>query len=209
MKKNVMCIAVIAMLTGLMMTGCGGSKKAAKGYSADQTKPTTIPQAQAANRGLKLAKEECEDLALEATTNLRESGNGVSDKESFAVNIALLDARAKLAQQLEVLVNGLIRNFNQQHEADKDFASIAKASQLQQGYFEQFLSNTRSICKNTYVKEDGKYNVYVCIEMGEQQIKSMYKKLSDDKKIAIDFAEKQFLDELNKAKEDFRQQQLK
>jgi hypothetical protein len=197
------------MFMGLVMTGCGGSKKASKGYAVEQKQPSTVEQEQSANRGLKLKKEECEELALEATTNLRESGNGVSDKESFALNLALLDARSKLAQQLEVMVNGLIRNFNQQHEADKDFASMAKAGQLQQAYFEQFFTNTRPICKNTYVKEDGKYNVYVCIEMGEQMKKAMHKKLSDDKKIAVDFAEKQFLDELNKAKEDFRQQQLK
>jgi hypothetical protein len=189
------------------MTGCGSSKKSSTGYAVEQTKPSTIPQAEAANRGIKLAKEECEELALEVTTNLRETGNGVSNKESFAVNLALLDARAKLAQQLTVMVSGLIRNFNQQHEADKDFASVAKASQIQQGYFEQFLTNTRPICKNTYVKEDGRYNVYVCIEMGDEQVKEIYKKLSNDKKIAVDFAEKQFLDELNKAKEDYRQQQ--
>jgi hypothetical protein len=194
------------MFLGLMMTtGCGSSKK---GYESKQTKPATLPQKQAANRGLKLAKEECEEKALEATKNLREVGNGVSDKESFAVNLAFLDARAKLSQQLGVLINGLIRNFNQQHEADADFASVAKASQIQQGYFEQFLENTRSICKNTYVREDGKYNVFVCIELGEQQAKAMHKKLSEDKKIAVDFAEKQFMDELEKAKEDFRQQQL-
>jgi hypothetical protein len=191
-----------------MVTGCGGGKKASRGYAYEQKKPSTEAQATAANRGLKLQKEECEDLALEETSSLRESGNGISDKESFAVNLALLDARAKLAQQLEVMVNGLIRNFNQQHEASGGFASLAKASQIQQGYFEQFLANTRPICKNIYVKEDGKYNVYVCIEMDEQQKKAMYSKLSSDRKIAIDFAEKQFMDELNKAKEDFRRQQL-
>ncbi|MDR0725741.1 MAG: hypothetical protein LBF59_07035, partial [Prevotellaceae bacterium] len=61
MKKNVMYIAMIAMFAGLIMTGCGSSKKASKGYSANQTKPSTEQQAEAANRGLKLAKEECED----------------------------------------------------------------------------------------------------------------------------------------------------
>jgi hypothetical protein len=209
MNKNLILIAITAIFAGVMITGCVGSKKAATGYAVEQKKPSTVEQAQAANRGLKLVKEECEELALEATANIREAGNGVSDKEAFALNLALLDARSKLSQQLEVSVNGMIRKFNQQHEADKDFASTAKAGEVQQAYFEQFLTDTRLICKNTYVKEDGKYNVYVCIEMDEQKKRSMYKKLSDDKKIAIDFAEKQFLDELDKAKEDFRQQQLK
>jgi hypothetical protein len=208
MNKKWIFIAATVMFAGLAMTGCK-SKKVSSGYAYEQTKPSTVEQAQAANRGLKLQKEECEELALEATDNIREAGNGVSDKEAFALNLALLDARSKLAQQLEVMVNGLIRNFNQQHEGDQDFASMLKAGQVQQAYFEQFLTNTRPICKNTYVKDDGKYNVYVCIEMSEQMKKAMHKRLSDDKKIAIDFAEKQFIDELNKAKEDFRQQQLK
>jgi hypothetical protein len=208
MKTNFLKIVTLTAFAALVITGCKSSKQVSTGYAANQKKPTTVEQQQAANRGLRLQKEECEELALEQVENLRESGNGISDKEAFAVNLALLDARSKLAQQLEVLINGLIRNFNQQHEADDDFASTAKAGQIQQGYFEQFLTNTRAICKNVYVKEDGKYNVYVCVEMGEQQQRAMYKKLSDDKKIAVDFAEHQFLQELEKAKEDYRQKQL-
>ena len=204
MNTKFLKVAAIAVL-GVVMIACKSNKQ---GYNANQAKPVTEAQRQAANRGTKLQKEECEEMALEASNNLRESGNGISDKEAFAVNLALLDARSKLAQQLEVLVNGLIRNFNQQHEANKDFASVGKASQIQQGYFEQFLTNTRLVCKNTYVKEDGKYNVYVCVEMNEQQQKAMYKKLSDEKKIAVDFAEHQFLKDLEKAKEDYRQKQL-
>ena len=207
MRTTFFRIAAIAVVAATMI-GCKSNKQVASGYNANQKTPVTVEQRQAANRGVKLQKEECEELALEATTNLREAGNGISDKEAFAVNLALLDARSKLAQQLEVLVNGLIRNFNQQYEADKDFASAGKAGQVQQGYFEQFLTNTRPICKNTYVKEDGKYNVYVCVEMNEQQQKAMYKKLSNDKKIAVDFAEHQFLQDLEKAKDDYRKQQL-
>ncbi|MDR1122214.1 MAG: hypothetical protein LBM08_15070 [Dysgonamonadaceae bacterium] len=208
MKTNFLKMVAMATFTVLVMTGCKSSNQASNGYVSNQKTPSTVEQRQAANRGLKVQKEECEELALEMDVkNLRESGNGVSDKESFAVNLALLDARAKLAQQLEVLVSGLIRNFNQQHAADKDFTSVEKASQLQQGYFEQFLTNTRPICKNTYVKEDGKYNVYVCVEMGEQQQRAMYKKLSDDKKVSVDFAEHQFMQELGKAKGDYLQKQ--
>lgn len=196
---------IVVMTMAMVFTSCKTSKDVS--YSANQATPTTKPQEQAANRGLKIAKEECEEKALEQVNTLRESGNGISDKEAFATNLALLDARAKLAQQLEVLVNGLIRNFNQQHEADGDFTSVAKAGQLQQAYFEQFLTNTSPICKNTYVKDDGKYNVYVCVELGNDDKKTMYKKLSDDKKLQVDFQEHQFLQELDKAKEDYRKKQ--
>lgn len=207
--KRIFLFAATAACTGLMMTGCGGAKQlSTTGYNTEQKAPVTAEQSKAANRGLRLDKEECEEKALEETANLREAGNAVSDKESFAVNLALVDARAKLAQQLEVLVNGLIRSFNQQHESGEASASVAKASSVQQAYFEQFLTNTRPICKNTYVLENGKYNVYVCVEMGEQQQRAIYKKLSADQKLATDFAEKQFLDELSKEKEAFRQKQL-
>ena len=208
MKTNFTKIITAIMIVA-MLGSCASSKKtASSGYNANQTKPATVEQASAANRGLKLQKEECEAMALAATDNLRESGNGISDSESFAVNIALLDARSKLAQQIEVLISGMIRTFNQQHQAGQASSSVSKSSQIQQGYFDQFLTNTRPICQNTYVKEDGKYNVYVCLEMNVQQQKAMHKKLSEDKKIAIDFEESQFLKELSKAKEDFRQQQL-
>jgi hypothetical protein len=194
---------VIVAMT--VMTSCRTKKVA--GYDGVQKKPATVEQQEAANRGVKLQKEECEEMALEPGDKIREFGIGVSDKESFAINLALLDARAKLAQQLETMVNGLIKNYNQQHEADKDFSSIGKAEQIQQSYFEQFLTNTRPVCKNTYVRTDGKYNVYVCIELGDQEKRSLHKKLSDDKKIGIDFQEHLFLQELEKAKEDYRKQQ--
>jgi hypothetical protein len=207
MKTKLLRIAAVAALAAFAMAGCKSNKHA--GYAPPpQVEPVTTAQQQAASRGLKLQAEECEELALEAGKTYRESGNGVSAKESFATNLALLDARSKLAQQLYVLVNGLIRNFDQQHGDGQDYALVDKASQTQQAYFEQFLVNTRPIRKNTYVKEDGMYNVYVCVELGEQGARAMHKKLSEDKKISIDFAEHQFMQELEKAKEDYRQKQL-
>ncbi|MDR3329077.1 MAG: LPP20 family lipoprotein [Prevotellaceae bacterium] len=205
MKRKVFLVVAVAA-TGMMVASCGGTKQVAQGYQQPaQTQPKTLEQAQAANRGMKQEKEECEEEALKPTDNLREAGNGISDKEAFATNLALLDARAKLAQQLEVLINGLMRNFDQQHEAEKGFTRVGKASGVQQGYFEQLLTNTRPICKNTYVKEDGKYNVYVCVEMGEQQKKAVVQKLKDDKILEIDARESLILDDLNKAKEAYRQ----
>jgi len=206
MKKNyIFKIAAMVLCVCVVMSACKTTKNV--GYATTQTKPTTVPQQQAADRGLKIAKEECEEMAFASNTKaIRDAGNGISDKEAFATNLALLDARAKLAQQLEALVNGLIRNFNQQHEKGEDFSSIAKASQIQQSYFEQFLTNTKPICKNTYVKADGKYNVYVCIEMDENMQRSMYKKLKEEDKVAIDFEEHLFLKELDKSKEDYRKQ---
>lgn len=200
-------IAIMAIIS-ILITGCGSTKKAASGYVSNQTRPTTDAQAAAANRGLKLQREECEEMALAATDKLRAAGNAQSDSESFATNLAMLDARSNLAQQIEVLVFGMLKGFDQQHKAGESTSSVAKAGQLQNGYFNQFLNNTRPIGKNTYVKEDGSYNVYVCIEMSEEQQKAVHRKLTEDQIIGIDYQEYLFMQDMAKAKEEYRQKQL-
>jgi len=147
-------------------------------------------------------------MALAAGAGIRDAGNAVSARESLANNLALLDARAKLRQQLEVLVSGLVKDFAQQYGEGPSNSLIEKSGETRNAIFDGFLKNTRAICKNTYAKKDGRYQVYVCVEMGEQQMSDMYKKLSADKMIQIDFQEHQFMKELEKAKEDYRQKKL-
>jgi hypothetical protein len=203
--------AVSAVVVGIV--GCGGSKTAtqqttasAPVHSTVQTGPTTQAQSQAATRGVKLEKEECEEKTLEAGTPPRDFGIGTADDEAFAVNLALLDARSKLAQQLEVMVTGAIENFNQKYKGkDGATSSYNKSSQLQQGYFEQFLQNTRPICKNTYVKESGEYNVYVAIELDDGMMSKVHEKLSSDGELDIDFKEHQFKEEMKDMRERFLQ----
>jgi hypothetical protein len=82
--------------------------------------------------------------------------------------------------------------------------NAAEHLQFNKGYVDKILSNVRTICNNTYVKPDGSYNVYVCVEMGEQGLSAIHKKLTDDQKLSIDYAEAQFIKDMSKAKEDFR-----
>jgi len=198
-------ITLVAATFGLAIsfTSCASTPPAqqttatAPVYNTVQTTPATPAQAQSANRGIKLEKEECEAKALEQTASIREFGNALSENESFGVNMALLDARSKLAQQLEAMINGMSKRFSEQYEKGQTNSSYTgKGTQIQQGYFEQFLTNTRPICKNTYVKEDGRYNVYVAIELGEQEQKAIYSQLKKDEKLAIDFDEHMFLREM-------------
>ncbi|MDR1985260.1 MAG: hypothetical protein LBQ28_10650 [Prevotellaceae bacterium] len=196
MTKNYLRFALVAIVASLLFTACGSSKKA-----------KTPEQKSAMNRGVIMEKEECEQLALKEVKGWRESGNGVSDKESFARNIAELNAKARLARQLQEQINTLIRSFNEQHEAGGVREQSGKSTEIEEGYADQLLSNVKPICSNTYVKEDGSYNVYVCVEMGEESLSRIHKKLSDDKKLSIDFAEDQFKKQMEKAKEEYRNRQ--
>ena len=153
------------------------------------------------SRGTKLIREECEELAMDITSvNPRAAGNAISINEMMATNMALLDARSNLAQQLEVFVNGAIKSFNQQYAAEGNISLDQKNTQVQAAYFENILNNTRPICKNTYLKDDGSYNVYVCIEMDPNLTHIVYEQLKNDKMLHIDFNEERFKSEINEAR---------
>ena len=196
MKTNYLKLVLVAIVAGALFSACGSSKTA-----------KTPEQKAAMNRGVKLDKEECEALAMKESKNWRASGNGVSAKESFARDIAELNAKARLARQLEEQINSLIRAFNQQHAATGAQDLVGKDTGIAEGYADQLLSNVKTVCSNTYAKEDGSYNVYVCVEMGEETLSRIHKKLTDDQKLSIDFAEHQFKQEMEKAKEDYRSRQ--
>jgi hypothetical protein len=77
----------------------------------------------------------------------------------------------------------------------------------------QIISNTHPVCKNVYDRKDGSVQVYVCVEMGltaqQQTFKQLKeegvfdKDLNGDGKNDIDLAEKEFLIELAKAREEY------
>ncbi|GHT14027.1 hypothetical protein AGMMS4956_11120 [Bacteroidia bacterium] len=194
MKKQYLKFALVAVTAGVIATSCGSGSKM-----------TTPQQKQSANRGAKLEKEECEALSMKDSKNWRASGNGVSTKEAFAKSMAELNAKARLARQLEEQINSLVRTFNQQHEADGASSLVSKSTEIAEGYVDKLLTNVKTICSNTYVKADGSFNVYVCVEMSEESLTAIHKKLTADQKLSIDFAEHQFKKDMEKAKADYRE----
>ncbi len=156
------------------------------------------------SRGVKINREECEELAMDITAAYpRAAGNAISANEAMATNLAVLDARSNLAQQLEVMVNGMLTNFGEQYASGSAGGFQGSAKQLQEGYFQNILNNTRPIKKNTYLKEDGTFNVYVCIEMNPEQNTAIYNQLRKDEILHIDFDEAMFIERMNKAREEY------
>lgn len=156
------------------------------------------------SRGVKLNREECEELAMDITAAYpRAVGNAVSANEAMATNLAMLDARSNLAQQLEVMVNGMLTNFGEQYASNAAGGFKDSAKQIQEGYFKNILNNTRPIKKNTYLKDDGSFNVYVCIEMNPEQNTAIYNQLRKDEILHIDFDEAMFIERMNKAREEY------
>uniref|UniRef100_UPI0040573689 hypothetical protein n=1 Tax=Alistipes sp. TaxID=1872444 RepID=UPI0040573689 len=164
-------------------------------------------KAQIEGRGIRIEREECEELAMDITQpNMRAAGNAVSQNESMATSMALNNARAELAAQLEVYVNGCLRTFDQQYASENGMSYDGKSSRVQSSYFAQILKNVRPIKKNTYMK-DGRYNVYVCIEMSPEQATELQRQLSQDQILSIDVQERQFLEEMRMMRQTYIEEQ--
>lgn len=164
-------------------------------------------KAQTEARGVMIQREECEELAMDITQpNMRAAGNAVSQSESMATSMALNNARAELAAQLEVYVNGCLRTFDQQYASENGMTYDGKSTRVQSSYFAQILKNVRPIKKNTYFK-DGRYNVYVCVEMSPEQATEIQRQLSQDQILSIDVQEERFLEEMRVMRQAYIEEQ--
>jgi hypothetical protein len=55
--------------------------------------------------------------------------------------------------------------------------------------------------------KDGKKEVYVCVELASDGLDGIGKKLSQDKKLSIDFAEHNFMQEMEKERQAYVESQ--
>ena len=197
MKNYSIFVALVAIIAAV--SSCGSSKQATS-YKGYQTSPSNPVQAEAANRGVKLELEECEAMATDLTVEgLRTFGQGESAKETFATNKALLDARSKMAQQIRTRVKGMTVQSQGETHVEGSYTSLSGDVQTQK--WDEFVSNAKVIKKNTYVKTNGQYNVYVCIEMPKEQLRALYTNLSEQKAISANITEKMFIEGLKLTQE--------
>jgi len=167
---------------------------------------TNLCVAQNTQRGTKLEKEECEDLALQVATNPRASGSGVSNSESIAFNTAKLQARNELAAQIAVEVTSILQHRMEQYTQtagactqfnvnrddyrgavtgnDNSARTISgileRDSMVIVQKVSQILTNTKPICNNTYKQPDDSFKVYVCMEMDLQTQRQAYTTLKEE-----------------------------
>ena len=167
---------------------------------------TDLCVAQNNSRGVKREKEQCEELALQMSTNPRASGSGSSSSEAIAFNIAKLQARNELAAQVAAEVTSILQHRMEQYMmtagAGTNFyvkrdnlqgrvensgnAPRTISGVLQQDSMvivqrvSQILTNTVPICKNTYDQPNGSVLVYVCMEMDLQAQRKAYSELKQE-----------------------------
>jgi hypothetical protein len=147
--------------------------------------------------------EECEVLAMKETKDWRAAGNGEDPDKIIAERTAEIRAKSQLARRLEEHIVSAVNSFNERHGIDNALIRKDKTVFEDTGYANQLLKNVRIIHKKVYVKADGTFNVYVCVEMGEEKLSDIHKKLTDDQILSIDFDEHQFKQEMEKMKQEY------
>lgn len=116
--------------------------------------------------------------------------NSSADSPNMANSkrMALSNARAELAGQMEVTVRSVIDNYVQD-------LTIGDMQEFQQRYeglsrevINQKLTGTRIICEETTRTSEGRYRTYIAIELsGDEIFEAMDERISRDDRLRLDY----------------------
>jgi hypothetical protein len=175
MKKQVYFLAIIS-LVGFMFTSCGSSDKGKKS---------------------ELVELYC--TGPEYRTNddfMRASATGESPDMGMAMDIAMQNARNRLAAQLEVFVSNLSDQYKKQTMLNDNVTAEQRFESLVREVFKNKLNGSHPICeKVTQGEKNGRtmYTAYVAMELGgEELVKQTANKLSADEELKVDYDYEKF-----------------
>lgn len=191
MKKINFCMV---MLLSLVLASCGSSKQAVA---------QAVPQV-------------AQDVAIEThcsgpefMTNkeyFRASAMGLSTDQTIAKKKALSSVRTEIATSISAKVKAVTDDYVSSYQQGENDESKRRYQELSRTVVDQQLSGTRIICEKTMKTPDGKYKVYVAMELaGKEIMDAMAARIKNDDKLKIDFEyekfKKVFEDEMSKSAE--------
>lgn len=190
MKLNLSSLAITALLSVAILTGCKKNK-----------------EIQAPPEGEVLINEYCSTEEFFSDTEFfRSNGIGESMDQATAKKKALSNARADLASSISTTIKGTIdnyvnsREFNNREELEERFEGLTRE------VINQELQGTKTICqKAVKVTQTGNYKYYVALELsGQDLITAMNSRISQDERLRIDYDYEKFKETFNEEMEKFR-----
>ena len=125
----------------------------------------------------------------------RATGSGISQDLRTAEDKALLTARQRLATSITTTLKSVTDRYEEKFE------------NLTREVTNQELNNVATICNKKFQK-DGKYNVYVAIEVKKDELlQKIEKQISNDQKLQIDYDKMKFEQIFNQEMDDMANQQ--
>lgn len=123
----------------------------------------------------------------------RANAMGLSSDMNIAKQKAMADARTQLAQAIEVKVKAVTDNYSSSYQTGENEEAKSRYQQLARQAVQQKLSGIRVLCEETMKSPDGKYKVYVAIELsGNEIMEATANRISNDEKLKIDFEYEKF-----------------
>ncbi len=135
----------------------------------------------------------------------RANSVGESSDQANSKRIALSNARAELAGQLEVTIKAVIDNYVQDIAVSNRQEFSQRYEGLSREVINQRLTGTRTICEEMTRTTDGMYKTYIAIELtGNEILNAMNERISRDDRLRLDYDYEKFKntfnEEMNKLK---------
>lgn len=175
--------SVLALLAGMcLMTSCGGTTK-----TVVQTKPVVNPYADLIDSGV-------EDYDTDEYYTATGVAFGSRKSEATIRIKSLQNAQTQLRMKIKsVIVDGLMTDFSKSYQSNDDIDDVAKIAQYAELEIEKEIRETRATkVRATPVDEKGDIGIYTVTRIYKTDLaKKIVERVSEDKKIKIDFGEEQ------------------
>ena len=167
---------VVAMAGAFTLASCGGSKKTPD-YSA-MGQEVNVP---------------CSDNEYHSDkTHFRGTGMGESTNLSAARRKANLDANAMLAASVNRTIKTVTDRYTQDITVGEASEFAEKFEDMTRSVVNQTLNNVSTVCNKTYQK-DGKYSVYVAVEVAkDEMLNNISDRISKDDRLRLDYDKMKF-----------------
>ena len=143
--------------------------------------------------------------------NLRYSAVGLSGDINMAKKKAMAEASAGLASVMNSLVERVATNYVNSYQVGETEEGKQKYEDMAKIVVKQKLSGIKVICEKTMKTPEGKYKVYVAIELGGEELleginTAMSRGISDGTKTRIDYDYDKYKKEFDKEMEKLEKQ---
>ncbi len=174
MKLAKTLVIVGAFAGAIVLSSCGGSKKA----SDDMGKEVNAP---------------CSDNEYRSDQKtFRGTGIGISQDQSTSKRKASLDANNNLAASINRTLKSVSDRYTNERQIGNASEFEEKFEQMTRDVVNQELNNVAIACTKTFLK-DGKYTTYTAVEVPKDELLNNIKdKISKDQKLQLDYDKMKF-----------------
>ncbi|MFM8431261.1 MAG: hypothetical protein ACKOA1_00535 [Bacteroidota bacterium] len=191
MKNKYMWLPLFAVMIMVAFSSCKSSKKIDK-----------VTGAQEISLPLSGKEYQTNDEFFRA----RQSGK--SPDLAFAKKIALQNANAEMASMVKKTVQKVMDQYSNQRTVGTSQEFENKTEELAREVVNQSLSGTRIIGEKVFQEQDKAYTYWVVVEMPAKNIEeAASNKISNEAKLKLDYDEKLFREQFQKALKDLQKEQ--